>query len=319
MPARVQVIPVVGFVAAVYIVAFAMVGSIAFQRAPDVVATAILADLTLTAPLAVWWLGVRRSLLPTWTVGATFAIGLAVARHLLGDRAALALPIAVIDGALTLWLVVRATRIYRVARAHDGNGLESLQAGLVAARFPPRLAALLTTELLVIGLAFGGWWKQPPAGALSIHRKAGWPLYCGIFVFLIAVEAVVIHIALAVTLGNVVAWIASVLSIYSIVWFIGDAQAMRCFPVTVERDELRISIGIRWRARVPLTAITAITDVYSAPEGALDLSVMAPTVAIELTAPIEVRGLFGIRRTASTIALSIDEPERLRALVLSGR
>jgi hypothetical protein len=301
----------VAVLAAIYATLFAIAGSALITHTP--VAVGVLADLTLTAPFAVWWLGVRRGLLPRWTIVVTATLGLAIARSAIGGRS-VAVVIAAIDVALTVWLAIRVRRIYRVARAHDGPALESLEAGLAAARIPKRVASMMATELVVFWLAATGWFKRPPANALSIHRRAGWPVYCGVIVFVIAVEAVVFHIALAAMWSPVAAWIASALSIYSMIWFIGDAHALRCYPITIERDELRVSIGLRWRTRIPFSAIASIEDVYSAPEGALDLSVMAPTVAITLRAPIEVHGLFGIRRTATVIALSVDEPDRLRAV-----
>jgi hypothetical protein len=41
--------------------------------------------------------------------------------------------------------------------------------------------------------------------------------------------------------------------------------------------------------------------------------VLEPTVVVTLNRPIEIRGLFGIKRTPTTIALTVDDPERLIA------
>src|ERR1044071_6034509 len=66
--------------AALYVVVFAVVGSAMFARAPRALALGATFDLTLSATLLVWWLGVRRGGLPWWFAVATLSWGVALAR-----------------------------------------------------------------------------------------------------------------------------------------------------------------------------------------------------------------------------------------------
>src|SRR5215831_5557770 len=66
--------------AVIYAAVFAIVRSAAFVRAPDWIALAATFDLTVTAALVVWWLGVRRGALPWWFAVATLSWGVALAR-----------------------------------------------------------------------------------------------------------------------------------------------------------------------------------------------------------------------------------------------
>ena len=100
---------------ALFVVAFALVQSAMFARAPERLALGITVDLTVAAAVIVWWSGVRRNALPGWIAFATFAWGFAIARawvphappHLLVAMGGL-------TEAITVgWLVLRIGRVVR--------------------------------------------------------------------------------------------------------------------------------------------------------------------------------------------------------------
>jgi hypothetical protein len=301
----------VAALAAIYLAVFAIVGSARFARAPDLLALGAAFDLTVTATLAVWWLGVRRRAVPWWVAVATLSWGVAIARARVPHAPLGAL--VVLGGALEVvtvaWLLLRIRRVIRTARAtRDAGPIGALEAGLVAARFPARLAAIVASELAVLWLALTGWFRRPREAGFTM-RSTGWLLYAGVFGFLIIVETVVVHVALAALWSPLVAWIATASSAYALVWLIGDAQAIRLYPVAIIGDKLRVTIGVRWRASIPLADIVAVTETRTVPPGALGLALLEPTVLIALRAPIEVRALLGIRRRGDRIALTIDDPK----------
>ena len=79
------------------------------------------------------------------------------------------------------------------------------------------------------------------------------------------------------------------------------------------------AIGVRWRTAIPLADITAVTEIHTAPDAALSLALLAPTVRVTLRAPVEVVGLLGRRKRADRIALTIDDPRAFIAAVAAGR
>lgn len=304
--------------AALYLAVFAALGSAAFARSPEHIAFAATVDLTVTATLIVWWLGVRRRAVPAWVALATLSWGVAIARAHVphAPLAALAGLGAALEVVTFAWLLVRIRRVVQTARAARAAGpIGALEAGLVAARIPAPVAAVLASELAVVVLAVTGWFRRPPEGGFTM-RSTGWMLYAGVFSFLIVVETGAAHIALAMW-SPTVAWISTVSSAYTLLWLAGDAQAIRLYPPAILGDMLRVTVGVRWRAAIPLLQIASVTETRTVPEGALRLSLLEPTVVVTLRAPIEVRGLLGRRRRADRIALTIDDPKAFAAAVAS--
>ena len=101
------------------------------------------------------------------------------------------------------------------------------------------------------------WFRRPRPGFAM--RSTGWLLYAGVLCFLVAAETIAAHIALAMW-KPVIAWISTISSVYALVWLAGDAQAIRLYPVAIAGGALRVTIGVRWRAAIPLTDITAVTE-----------------------------------------------------------
>lgn len=302
--------------AALYAAVFAIVGSAMFARAPGRIALAATLDLTVTAAAIVWWFGVRRRALSPWIALAVLSWGVAAARRWV-PHAPLGALVAIggaLEVATVAWLVVRIRRVVQASRAARAEGpIGAIEAGLIAVRVPAPVAAILATELAVIGLAVTGWFRRPAAGALSM-RSTGWLLFAGVIGFLVIVESAATHLLLAMW-SPLIAWIVSASSAYALLWLVADAQAIRLYPVAVDGGMLRVRLGIRWRATIPLAAIASIEQIRAVPDGALNLALLEPTVLVVLREPVELRGLLGKRRRGDRIALTIDEPSALIAAV----
>jgi hypothetical protein len=299
---------------ALYEILAVIVGSAMFARAPSQLGFAVTIDLTLTATLLVYWLGVRRGAVSPWFAVVTLSWGVAAARRWVPHApigALLAAGVALEIASVT-WILIRIRRVVRATRAaRDEGPIGSIEAGLIAARMPARLAALLATELAVAGLALTGWWRRPVAHSFAM-RSTGWLLYAGVFGFLLVVESAAFHVAIA-HVSPIAAWIATASSLYALLWIIGDAHAIRLYPVAITGDTLRIRLGIRWRASVRISDIVDVTPITAVPDGAANLTLIEPTVLVTLRAAIELRGLLGRRRTADRLALTLDDPNALIA------
>jgi hypothetical protein len=300
--------------AALYLVVFAIAGSAAFARAPDRVALAATFDLTVTATLIVWWFGVRKRALPGWVALATFSWGVAMARAWVPHAPLSAL--AALGGVLEVvtigWLVLRIRRVVRTARAaRDEGPIGSIEAGLVAARIPARVATILASELAVVGLALTGWFRRPAPGAMSM-RSTGWMVIPWLLGLLLIGETAATHLLLAMW-SPLAAWIATASSAYLLLWVIADTQAIRLYPVAISGTTLHVRLGVRWRAAIPRSEIASVTEIRAVPDGALDLALFEPTVLVTLRAPAVLRGLFGKTRRGDRIALTIDDPKAFLA------
>ena len=257
-------------------------------RAHPTIAFAAAFDFIVTASAVMYFVAVKPGALPRWLLFATFAIGMVFAKLAVvrsSGHAVMALGVVLELGAVAS-LIVRGRRSFA--------------------------ARLLATELRVLSMVVIGWRK--PAPAFTVHRTNGWSLYAGVFGFLILVETAPVHIALASLVSVTAAWIATALSIYSALWVIGDALALRHGGLVIRGDELAITIGTRWRTVVPVADVVALEP---AGPSDLDLSILGANCVLRLRRPARVEGLFGRVRHASTIALSVDDLPGLTAAITS--
>jgi hypothetical protein len=216
-----------------------------------------------------------------------------------------------IGGALEVvtmgWLLLRIRRVARAAWAARAEGpIGSIEAGLVAIRMPAQAAAILATELAVVGLALTGWFRRPRPGAMAM-RSTGWIPVAGLIGFLLIGETVATHLLIAMA-SPLAAWIATASSAYLLLWLIADTHMIRLHAVTITGATLRVRLGIRWRVAIPLAQIASVTEIRAVPEGAMSLALFEPTVLVTLRAPVVVHGLLGRRRHADRLALTIDDP-----------
>jgi hypothetical protein len=292
------------------------------------VAVAALCDLSLTSALALYLIAVRRGHLPPWTIAVTVTAGLLVGRILLGQQAGagtVVIAAAVgIDLMMLGFTVIRARRALRSWRASRGaSRLERVAGALRAVGMPARLAHIVATEVALVSHAVTGW-RTPvrAAGHFTVHRINGWPLFAGVLAFLIVVETAVVHVAIAALASSIVAWIATGLSLYSIVWLIGDIHALRHGGVTVTPAGLELDLSVRWSGILRWSAIASI-EPGTLPDrkapGVIDASILGANVIVELVSPVELVGLFGRRRSGTRIGLSIDDLDRFMATLAAHR
>ncbi len=293
----------------------------AFARHPDALATAVAFDLTVTATLLCWFTLVRTGASGAVTLAAVFATGAAMAGRLLasGSRPWLLALAGLGEAAFLGVLAWRAARLARAWRA-TGRGLPPEDALREAAREalgPSRVVEALATEAAILWLALASWRRAPdaPEGwrAFTIHRRSGF----GAVVVAIAMagvgELIGTHLLVA-QWSTRWAWVATAVGLYGMVWLVGDFRAVVLRPVLLSADTLVVRVGLRWRVSVPLAAVRAVclgTDARGHAR-ALRLSPIGPPLLyVHLTAPVEVAGLFGLRRRAEVLGLRVDDPEAL--------
>ena len=120
------------------------------------------------------------------------------------------------------------------------------------------------------------------------------------------------------TIIGYVAWTLSAVSGISIVWLLGFVRALVLRPVLLFPDRLVVRGGIQWTADVPRAAIESVEHGWTvrAPgkrtAGYLRATpLVQPNVLLRLRTPVEVRGMYGRRRTVHLIGVSVDDPAAL--------
>jgi hypothetical protein len=282
------------------------------ERDPELVTLAIFLDLTVTAAFAHWLFGVRLGRLPLWTVVPVAAFGLILAHSLLptlpGNASIVAAVLAglVEVGAVTA-AILRYRRLSRTLRQHMRNGdgffpaLEEVFKGTLP-RFPS-LARWLRFELELWWLALAGWFiKVPPrpsAVSFSHHRSSGWSVVAFVVVFLLVVEAAVVHVWLTAVQWPTLQVVAILLHACSLLWVLGDAHGLRIYRSSVDSSTpeplLRLRVGLRAELTAPLSAIAAIrVGQWQLPSNVPAVVVLGtPNVHITFDRAVTLKRLFG--------------------------
>ena len=254
-----------------------LVASPAFAVHPGALSAAVACDLLIVLPAIFWALFIRTGRVAPRLLWCAVAIGLLAAGAIL------------------------PVEQFKPLRRVLGNGIP---------------ARALATELALLHFALFSFCKKPRAGSYSVHKRAGssaiaWALGLGV-----VAEAIPFHVLLRQHHAGW-AWVLTALHGYTLLWLLGDAQAMRLSGITIEGAVLAVRIGLRWQVRIPLAQIAAV----EMPQGeSLDrkqvfhASVLgSANFVLRLRAPVVLRGFFGIERRASAVALSVDEPAKLAA------
>jgi len=111
--------------------------------------------------------------------------------------------------------------------------------------------------------------------------------------------------------NDAIAWVVTGLSFYTIVWLIYDYRVMQNSPIVLTSTLLSIKIGSRWKTKIPLALIKKIHTSIAQEEDKeyQDLAILnEKNIYLELSEPIEIKGMFGMNKKRDKIALYFDEP-----------
>lgn len=288
-----------------------------------VVASALAFDFTVSVPVLVFVLLVRTRRAPWITVVPAFVVGYALAvatippEHdaVLETVKLLALPAEL---AFVIYLVVLTRRAWADSPGGIGDPatrFRSTARRVIGSRIP---ADVLTTELTILYYAFRGRnLPEETATSFTMHRRAGYSSVVFGLTIVVLVETVAMHMLLRLW-SSTAAWILTGLSVYALVWLVGDYRAIVARPIRITTAHLQIRLGVRWEADIPHRNVAHV-DLLRSPIGKPtgDTLVVAllgqPNLRVKLEEPVEVMGMYGVRRIVRNLWLRVDEPTELCA------
>ena len=313
----------------IYLAAVFIAAEVPRFEQPDVLAAALTLDLTVLVPLLYYGLLVRRKGWPAISVVPVFLLSLLAASFVVptdhqGLLTVLKYLVAPAELVLLGYLgltVVRTTRRFRDHAASE-DILERLRRSLFDVLKVRLAAEMIAAEIGLFYYALFSWRARPEETAkrwaFSYHKKSGYgSMVAGILVAML-IEVIALH-ALVWMWNPALAWVLTALGVYGFVWLLGDWRAALLRPVFVEKDALVVRIGLRWTARVPFAAIEAVRPVEGrAPSrktpGYLEALLLGkPQYLITLNTDIVAQGLYGMRKTITTLGLAVDDTETFEA------
>jgi len=306
--------------------------SVAAQTHPEVLGPALVFDLTVTAALLHYFVGVRKGGLPKWTLGVVVGTGALLSVAFLPTSLTQAASLGVVlpilfEGAVIASVVLRLPRVTRAfaAKRRDGGRIsEGVEAGLSAAMpFAPGVARWAVMEGLVFAYAVAGWFRRTPTGdhLFSHHRKVNWTSLALTFALLSCVEGGLVHLMLSSNGFWTAAWIAGLVHVTGLLWLLGDMHAVRLRPSRITDGTFALTLGLRADATIPLSAIqSAETGEFPrdeiSKEAACATLFGTPNLRLRLSEPTEVRVLFR-QRLVNEILVQVDDPQALCAALQS--
>lgn len=160
------------------------------------------------------------------------------------------------------------------------------------------------------------FWRKPliesNTTTFSYYKNnAYFAIFIGLILLLI-VESIVAHFFLA-KFDTTLAWVASLASIYTILWLWGDFQAIRLNPIAINDQELKLNAGLRWQISVPREMIKEVIDISKAGKlterkDYLSMTVAGePELVIVLEEPLKAKGLFYLTKECKYIGIFVDD------------
>ena len=305
----------------------------AFWTNPEALSFAITYDLALLSPLLYLFL-IRKKKIPKTTAVPLFIAGLLMATFLIPDAyhfhldllwnyAFPLIELSVIG--FVIYQAVQVTRAYKKEGGKEGRSADFLcvfrtSAGKVLGN--ERIAGILATEFAVFYYSFFSWRKSKslPALQFSYHKETGITAVYGVFIFLILIETVALHFIVALW-SPTVAWVLTLLSLYTCIQLMGLLKAMQQRPITLDNESIFIRCGLIGDGEVIFDNIESIRMVQEVPEekGVYHLSLlksMEPyNLELKLKEPISLIGMYGMRKECHTLLLNIDEKLAFKNLI----
>ena len=294
----------------------------------DRLAGAVLADLMLLIPGLYYWLEVRRNGRDLKTTIPVVFVCLWLSIQLLPDEHTTVLQHAVwllpaLELGLLAAVAVTVGRRLRAVQAAAHTGADAGTSDLLdltrdATRSflgPSRAASILAYEMAVFAYAAGLRRKTEPSsgpGVFSNHRRTAFSAYSGVLLFVLVAEIVPIHLLLE-RWSPVVAWIVFGLSLYGVLWVLGDARAVARRPMRVEPDGLRLRLGLRWSLDLAWPTVDEVRELRGAGQSEKDELALVPlgagaNIEVRLRIPQIAEGPYGIRKPVRRIVLYVDCP-----------
>lgn len=295
-----------------------------------VLAAAFATDMTIAVPALMYLLFVRSKRAPLLVLAPTVVIGLVVATVALprehhGVLSFLRYALIPAEVALLAYLVVLARRQFEAGATNNDDFVTRLRTTARKA-FGARLPAdVMTTEASVLYYALSPRLKTKLADGFTVYRETGYARLLAMLSVIVVIETVGVHLLVS-QWSQVSAWILTGLSLYAIVWLLGDFRAMHFRPIRIIGSQLHLRVGLRWEASIPLLDIGGASRSLppnSKPDrSALVLRIAGATnVRLVFTRPIKFIGPYGISRRVTSLHLHVDDADAFcdQLRVASGR
>ncbi|SDK46581.1 hypothetical protein [Sediminibacillus albus] len=311
----------------------------------DMVGLCTALDLVIILPLVLYFFGFKKRV--SWLVLCAFILwGLLLANWMIPSEADAYLSyftqsvIVIESGVIVLELMLFAIIVkrfpvllknYRKEKNFHYHFLLSFSAAIQSTfsfkneklnKFQLTLR-ILATDIAAIYYSLFSWRKSVPAivqgkaHSFTFHKDGS---YLGVFIMLVhamVLEIIAVHIMVA-QYSHTAAWIVTGLDIYTLLFIIADYQAIRLSPVVLDSKGIHFQKGIRQYGFISWGKVSGINENgKSVREVGQDRNSISLALhglekeqipyVIKLTGPVEIRQIFGFKKTIQSLYVKMDE------------
>lgn len=226
----------------------------------------------------------------------------------------------VVEVAIAVRETVRFATLFRAERAASEDVRDWFFAPFLQMIRSARAAALATNEIAMIYYALFSWRRsaqEMPGEAFSYHKNSGYSAFMAGMMLVVPVEVIVMHLLVS-QWSEAAAWILTSLSLYAVLWLIGDCRASVLCPIIIGEQVLEIRSGLRFSADVPLAAIASLDrkPPHDDKRRIVDLGMMGcERIWLVFAAPLEVATALGGVKEVDAIGISVDDRMRFERVL----
>lgn len=291
----------------------------------DSFAIAITTDLLLTIPL-IYFLLIRKTAIPNTTTIPVMVLGLILGSYYLPQEHQQYLSLfknwilPLLEICVFTFVIFKVNHSIKNYRQIKGTTPDFFSAvkQTCAKIAPQKLSILLATEIAVFYYIFFSWKQlKLKSNQFSYHKNSGTPALMIAFLFIIVIETVALHLLLE-KWNMLIAWILTILSVYSVFQVLGMAKSLSKRPIEIEKHHIKFRYGIMNEVSIPISEIESITQTMKTPQNEA-FKTLSPlgeleshNIVIRLKHPQAMTGLYGIKSTFKTLLLHIDEPNKFK-------
>lgn len=232
-----------------------------------------------------------------------------------------------LEMALFFLLVRYMPAIIKQARSSEESLLFSFPTAVEGKLHNYPIVKAVAAEFLMFYYAFMSWKKSPAKGNgfFTLHKNSSLAAMQIMLIHAVVIETIGVHWLLH-EMSAILSIIMLILNVYTVIFFIGDIQAVRLNPLKMTDQSLYISLGLAKKMVLPIDNIESITidpELLGAKLDrkttidfiAKDFDTVTPHMILELKRPSRATYLFGMEKTYTRVALRLDSPaEFLEAL-----
>lgn len=182
------------------------------------------------------------------------------------------------------------------------------------------LIRILVSEIMMLVYAFGSWRKKQivDSNSFTLHKNSSVIAFYAMLIHAIVFESIGFHWFLHEK-SFLLSIVLLILNIYTVVYFIGEIQAIRLNPLRFHKDGLSVSLGLTRKIFIPYVDIQEQqwgTELVPQKETlefiANDLEKQPPHVILTFHKPLEATMFMGMKKEFSSVAIRVDEPGKFK-------